>query len=175
MMLERETNFRAIALGCALAAGLLVAGCGKQADGREADEHPAADAPAVTEAAADKVAAATESSDPAAADATAEQAVATPAGEVKLPADPAPAKAPAPDNAAIASGSATFANNCASCHGEGGAGGFGPALNKLANRKDKRPLGEIIRKPGPSMPPLYPAMLSDQDVVEVTAYLNSIQ
>lgn len=75
----------------------------------------------------------------------------------------------------ITRGKDTFDIYCTTCHGAKGSGGFGPALNHIAKRKDKRPLADIIRKPPASMPPLYPATLTDQDVAEVVAYLNSIQ
>jgi mono/diheme cytochrome c family protein len=72
-------------------------------------------------------------------------------------------------------GGETFAIYCAACHGEGAAGGFGPALTDLPARKDQRPVTEIIRKPSPSMPPLYPATINDADVADIEAYLLSIQ
>ena len=72
-------------------------------------------------------------------------------------------------------GGETFGIYCASCHGEGAVGGFGPALTDLAARKDQRPVADIIRKPSPSMPPLYPATINDRDVADIEAYLLSIQ
>lgn len=75
----------------------------------------------------------------------------------------------------VVRGKETFEIYCMTCHGANGSGGFGPALTHIVKRKDKRPLGDIIRKPPASMPPLYPATLTDRDVAEVVAYLNSIQ
>ena len=80
-----------------------------------------------------------------------------------------------PAEASARRGGETFGIYCASCHGEGAAGGFGPALTKLAARKDQRAVAEIIRHPPPSMPPLYPATINDRDVAEIEAYLLSIQ
>ena len=72
-------------------------------------------------------------------------------------------------------GKETFALYCASCHGEGASGGFGPALTNLAGRKDKREVEAIIRQPASPMPPLYPATINDGDVTDIVAYLQSLQ
>jgi mono/diheme cytochrome c family protein len=162
----------------ALCGALLLTACGQNAGGREAEAPLSVDSPVATEAVADNLEAKVDGGEAVAADANAQQAAAPPPVVVKLPGEPEAKLPPGPsaaDKAAIASGAQSFAGNCASCHGEGGAGGFGPALTNLAARKDKRALDDIIRKPPPPMPPLYPAMLSDQDVTEIVAYLNSVQ
>jgi len=83
---------------------------------------------------------------------------------------------PAPALAADAGrGRAIYAANCAACHGETGReGGVGPALaGERAHASDAQTQA-LIEDPQPPMPKLYPAPLSDKDVSDVAAYVQSL-
>jgi mono/diheme cytochrome c family protein len=72
-------------------------------------------------------------------------------------------------------GEAIFAANCASCHGEKGAGGgVGPTLKGEKSRKDTAAAIAWIKNPQPPMPKLYPSPLSQKDVADVAAYVESL-
>jgi mono/diheme cytochrome c family protein len=76
---------------------------------------------------------------------------------------------------AVASHGATlYAQNCASCHGDHGAGPIGPSLQKLSARKNADQIAASIRNPDPPMPKLYPGTLSDADVADLTAFVTSL-
>jgi mono/diheme cytochrome c family protein len=79
------------------------------------------------------------------------------------------------DAPSAARGAETFGIYCAACHGDGATGALGPALTDPAARKDRREFGEIIRKPTPGMPVLFPATISDKDIADIETYLRSIQ
>lgn len=74
----------------------------------------------------------------------------------------------------LAHGRAIFAQNCASCHGSGGSGGFGPALLGERAKKNLTAAIGFIKNPVAPMPKLYPAPLSDRDVADVAAYVESL-
>ena len=64
---------------------------------------------------------------------------------------------------------------CASCHGAKGAGGgVGPTLKDEKTRKDAAAAAAWIKNPVPPMPKLYPSPLSEKDVTDVTAYVESL-
>ncbi len=72
-------------------------------------------------------------------------------------------------------GSAIFGQNCSSCHGAGGVGGgIGPKLVGEKGRKDYNAAIAWIKNPQPPMPKLYPAPLSESDVADVAAYVESL-
>ena len=72
-------------------------------------------------------------------------------------------------------GKLVFAQNCASCHGSTGIeGGVGPSLRGERKRKTLDELIAWIKDPTPPMPRLYPATLSEQDVRNVAAYVESL-
>jgi mono/diheme cytochrome c family protein len=77
-------------------------------------------------------------------------------------------------SSALAHGAAIFAQSCASCHGSGGSGGFGPALIGERSKKDLRAAIGFIKNPVAPMPKLYPGTLSDGDVADVAAYIESL-
>lgn len=72
-------------------------------------------------------------------------------------------------------GKTIFAANCASCHGAGGAkGGVGPSLLGEKKKKDMAATVAWIKNPQAPMPKLYPAPLSEKDVADVAAYVQSL-
>jgi mono/diheme cytochrome c family protein len=74
-----------------------------------------------------------------------------------------------------AHGSAIFSQNCSSCHGAAGAGGgIGPTLKGEKSRKDLPAAIAWIKNPKPPMPKLYPSPLSESDVADVAAYVESL-
>lgn len=75
----------------------------------------------------------------------------------------------------VAHGSVVFAQNCAACHGTTGAGGAGPALKNERERKSLASAEAWIKNPSPPMPKLYPTTLSAQDVLDVTAYVETLR
>jgi mono/diheme cytochrome c family protein len=82
---------------------------------------------------------------------------------------------PAPKVAADAArGRTVYAQNCASCHGADGGGGLGPALTHERSRKDLAAAVRFIQNPVAPMPKLYPAHLSERDVADVAAYVESL-
>ena len=94
----------------------------------------------------------------------------------------APAKvapAGAPESTALAGdsvhGKAIFAQNCAACHGAGGAkGGVGPSLLGEKKTKDLHAAIAWIKNPQAPMPKLYPSPLGEKDVADVAAYVESL-
>lgn len=76
---------------------------------------------------------------------------------------------------AVAShGASLYAQNCAACHGDRGAGPIGPSLQKLSVRKNADQIAAAIRNPDPPMPKLYPGTLSDADVADLTAFVETL-
>jgi len=74
-----------------------------------------------------------------------------------------------------AHGKTLYAASCATCHGAGGAGsGAGPSLKGEKSKKDQAAVAAWIKKPAPPMPKLYPSPLSDKDVSDVAAYIETL-
>ncbi len=71
-------------------------------------------------------------------------------------------------------GKTIFMQNCASCHGATANGGVGPALKNEKSRKNLVQAIAWIKHPQPPMPKLYPSPLSDKDVRDVAAYVESL-
>jgi mono/diheme cytochrome c family protein len=72
-------------------------------------------------------------------------------------------------------GEAIFSQNCSSCHGAAGAGGgIGPTLKGEKSRKNYDAAVAWIKNPMPPMPKLYPATLSESDVNDVAAYVETL-
>lgn len=75
----------------------------------------------------------------------------------------------------IAAGRTIFADDCAACHGPTGVeGGVGPSLRGERARKSEAATIAWIEDPQPPMPKLYPAPLSERDVRDVAAYVQSL-
>jgi mono/diheme cytochrome c family protein len=74
-----------------------------------------------------------------------------------------------------AHGKQIFGQNCSSCHGATGTeGGVGPSLKNEKTKKDTAAAIAWIKNPKPPMPKLYPSPLSDRDVADVAAYVESL-
>lgn len=74
-----------------------------------------------------------------------------------------------------ARGAAVFAQQCAACHGRDGAGGpVGPALTRERARRSLAQIRAAIADPVPPMPKLYPSVLSQTQLNDVTAYVESL-
>ena len=76
----------------------------------------------------------------------------------------------------LARGKKIFNNQCALCHGIGGAGGRGPALNqpKLQRGADNAALFKVIKQgiEGSEMPGFW--QLTDREIRQVAAYVRSL-
>ena len=74
-----------------------------------------------------------------------------------------------------AKGKQVFAANCASCHGATGTeGGVGPSLKNEKSRKNYDQTVAWIKNPQPPMPKLFPSPLSEADVDNVAAYVQTL-
>ena len=72
-------------------------------------------------------------------------------------------------------GADIFRANCAVCHAvTGAAAGVGPVLERESKRKNYEQTVAWIKQPDPPMPKLYPAPLSEKDVADVAAYVQSL-
>ena len=73
-------------------------------------------------------------------------------------------------------GALVFAANCSSCHGAHGLeGGYvGPSLRHESMRLDYNALVSWIDDPQPPMPKLYPKYLTENEVRDVAAYVESL-
>jgi mono/diheme cytochrome c family protein len=132
--------------------GLLVTGCSKPAETSSSTDSSASTASSAPAAASSEPAAASSSS---AMSSSSTQTVAS-AGDA-------------------AKGETIFTANCASCHGAKGAGGgVGPSLKGEKSRKDTAAAVAWIKNPQPPMPKLYPSPLSEKDVADVAAYVESL-
>jgi mono/diheme cytochrome c family protein len=74
-----------------------------------------------------------------------------------------------------AHGKSVFATNCAGCHGANGeGGGIGPTLKNEKSRKNFVQTIAQIKHPQKPMPQLYPGTLSEQDVNDVAAFVQTL-
>jgi mono/diheme cytochrome c family protein len=72
-------------------------------------------------------------------------------------------------------GAEVFRANCAVCHtANGAAAGVGPSLEHEKQRKNYDQTVAWIESPNPPMPKLYPSPLSEKDVEDVAAYVQSL-
>jgi len=145
-----KSRYVGLLTACAgvVVSGLLISGCAKSADSSSASDATSTAASAAPTASSDASAANSMGS-------TTPQNVAA-AGD--------------PDK-----GKAIFATNCAGCHGAAGAGGgIGPALHDEKSRKNTAAAIAWIKNPQAPMPKLYPSPLSEKDVADVAAYVESL-
>lgn len=74
-----------------------------------------------------------------------------------------------------AAGKEVFTRNCSACHGATGTeGGVGPSLKNEKSRKNTDKTIAWIKNPQPPMPKLWPSPLSDKDVADVAAFVQSL-
>ncbi len=113
--------------------------------------------------------------------ATASVATAAPAAMSAAPvatATSAPATASsapvASAGADLAHGRQIYSTTCSGCHGASGQGGFGPSLRGESSRKNTAAAIAWIKNPKAPMPKLYPDPLSETDVDDVAAYIESL-
>jgi len=102
--------------------------------------------------------------------APAASASAAPASSVTASAPPALTVAAAD----LAHGHQIFSANCAACHGASAQGGVGPSLRGEKARKNTAQAIAWIKNPKLPMPKLYPDPLSEKDVEDVAAYIESL-
>jgi mono/diheme cytochrome c family protein len=100
----------------------------------------------------------------------------------QVPVSAGPAASPASSGAPPVSsgagdavhGGQIYATNCAVCHGANAQGGIGPSLRGEKTRKNSAAAIAWIKNPLPPMPKLYPSVLSEKDVEDVAAYVESL-
>lgn len=71
----------------------------------------------------------------------------------------------------VAKGRKVYEQVCASCHGPDGNLVAGHALSTLRSRRDRAATLSYIKDPKPPMPKLYPDLLNEQSLVDVTSYI----
>jgi mono/diheme cytochrome c family protein len=73
-------------------------------------------------------------------------------------------------------GEQVFAAHCATCHGANGEGGVGPNLHGIATRKTLAQTAAFIENPtGGIMPKLYPSQLTEAQVQQVAAFIQTLK
>lgn len=72
-------------------------------------------------------------------------------------------------------GATVFANNCASCHGRDGRGGFGPNLRSgtFNYRFTNERIAQQVRQGSGSMPGFEASRISDQDLAGLIAFIRN--
>lgn len=72
-------------------------------------------------------------------------------------------------------GKAIFAQQCSACHGVAGMGGeIGPSLANERAHRSYESVRAFISDPLPPMPKLYPSRLTENDVRDVSAYVETL-
>lgn len=86
-------------------------------------------------------------------------------------AEPAPSIA----GADVPRGKMLYERECMACHGQRGVDGpIGPGLKDERARKSFEQVRAIVLDPQPPMPKLYPARLTQADVRDVSAYVETL-
>lgn len=76
---------------------------------------------------------------------------------------------------AVTRGQEIYARECEACHGRQGAGTqIGPSLKNERLRRSYQTVRDIVNDPQPPMPKLYPGRLTENQVKDVTAYVESL-
>ncbi|MEP7246778.1 MAG: PQQ-binding-like beta-propeller repeat protein [Gammaproteobacteria bacterium] len=75
-------------------------------------------------------------------------------------------------SANVASGRKLYSQICASCHGPDGNQLAAHKLSTLGSRRDRAATVSYIKDPKAPMPKLFPDLINEQNVVDVTAYLH---
>jgi len=97
------------------------------------------------------------------------------AGPTPIASRPAEPTSPAdgPSAVDIAAGKTHFAEQCSSCHGDAGAGGYAPNLHK--SPLDLARITAIIQKGVPGKMPAFASKLSPAAVSQTAAYVDSLR
>ncbi len=74
----------------------------------------------------------------------------------------------------IGKGRAVYSSVCAGCHGGSAEGLSGPNLRGIGRRWSQQRTIAFVLQPTPRMPRMHPAIVDDQDVRNVTAYIHSL-
>jgi mono/diheme cytochrome c family protein len=75
----------------------------------------------------------------------------------------------------LSRGKAVYEAQCAACHGRRGVGGqIGPSLQNENARHPYRFVYAFVLDPAPPMPKLYPSRLTQSEVRDVSAYVESL-
>jgi len=75
----------------------------------------------------------------------------------------------------LSRGKAVYEAQCAACHGARGVGGpVGPTLANEHARRAYRSVYAIVVDPAPPMPKLYPSRMTQADVRDVSAYVETL-
>ncbi|MEQ5842970.1 c-type cytochrome [Paraburkholderia acidicola] len=72
-------------------------------------------------------------------------------------------------------GYAVFTAHCAACHGAQGEGAIGPSLVGIGKGRTSDAIATFVRNPTGAMPKLFPAPLSEQDVLDVSKYVAALR
>jgi ubiquinol-cytochrome c reductase cytochrome c subunit len=72
-------------------------------------------------------------------------------------------------------GQAVFTAHCAACHGAQGEGAIGPPPVGIGNGRGGDAIATFVRNPTGTMPKLFPAPLSEQDVLDVSKYVAAFR
>jgi len=76
----------------------------------------------------------------------------------------------------VGRGGKLYSQYCAGCHGTGGEGHSGPALRETAAAGEHPSVADAIKRPpGHIMPTLYPESLSQEDVVDVASFVETLR
>jgi mono/diheme cytochrome c family protein len=79
------------------------------------------------------------------------------------------------ESASAGRGRAIYAARCATCHGASGEGGqIGPSLRGERLRRTPHFVADAILDPTPPMPKLVPGQMSQQDLLDVTAFVQQL-
>ncbi len=79
------------------------------------------------------------------------------------------------ESASVGRGRSVYAAQCATCHGDSGGGGqIGPPLRGEHLRRKPAYIADAIANPTPPMPKLVPAQMSQQDLLDVTAFVQQL-
>ncbi len=69
----------------------------------------------------------------------------------------------------------SFESICAVCHGAAGEGGVGLPLKNISERLTLEQTIDRIKNPHPTMPKLYPAVLSEAEVDSIAKYIRTLK
>jgi|GEM_PF-2975326 len=79
------------------------------------------------------------------------------------------------ESASVGRGRTVFAAHCATCHGAAGEGAqIGPPLRGELRRRTPAYVTDAIANPSPPMPKLVPAQMSQQDLLDVAAFVDQL-